>query len=129
MIRLLSRNIVLALHDAALAANGGLSGIRDDALLDSAVAQPSMSFGGVELYPTLIEKAAALAFSLIANHPFVDGNKRVGWASMLVMLELNGVSLLLDEDDEVGTALAIAAGEKSRAEYAGWLQGRVLSEP
>jgi len=78
MSQLLSRNVVLALHDAALAANGGLSGIRDDALLDSAVAQPSMAFGGMELYPTLLEKAAALACSLIANHPFIDGNKRVG---------------------------------------------------
>ncbi len=129
MIKLLSRNIVLALHDGALAADGGLSGIRDDALLDSAVAQPSMTFGGVELYPTLIEKAAALAFSLIANHPFVDGNKRVGWASMLVMLELNGVALFFDEDDEVGTALAIAAGSMSRAELVVWLQTRVLFEP
>ena len=88
-----------------------------------------MTFGGVELYPTLIQKAAALGFSLIANHPFVDGNKRVGWASMLVMLELNGVSLYFDEDDEVGTALAIAAGEMSRAELVIWLQGRVLFEP
>jgi death-on-curing protein len=126
---MLSRNVVLALHDAALAANGGLAGVRDEALLDSALAQPAMSFGGVALYPTLIEKAAALGFSLIANHPFVDGNKRVGWSAMLVALELNGVSVMLDEDEEVNAALAIAAGTMSRGELVAWLRARVIYEP
>ena len=80
MIRYLTLEEVLELHRLALAQAGGLAGVRDLGALDSALAQPQMAFGGQELYPSLREKAAALGFSLVCNHPFVDGNKRVGHA-------------------------------------------------
>ena len=75
---------VLALHDEVLRASGGSAGVRDAGAVESAVAQPQAAFGGQELYPTLADKAAALSFSLVKNHAFVDGNKRIGWAAMRV---------------------------------------------
>ncbi len=80
-MRSLSLDEVLELHEKVLQRSGGSSGVRDEGALESALAQPQMSFGGQELYPTLAEKAAALSFSLINNHPFVDGNKRIGHAA------------------------------------------------
>jgi death-on-curing protein len=82
MIRYLTVEEVLELHRLALAQSGGLGGVLDLGGLDSALAQPKMTFGGQELFPTLAGKAAALGFSLVCNHPFVDGNKRVGHAAM-----------------------------------------------
>ncbi len=81
-MRSLSLAEVQFLHAQILAQSGGALGIRSQGALESALAQPLMTFGGEELYPTVIEKAAALGFSLIMNHPFVDGNKRVGHAVM-----------------------------------------------
>ncbi len=72
---------VLFLHKRHIEISGGAHGLRDQGALESALAQPEMTFGGQDLYPTLIEKASALGFSLICNHPFVDGNKRVGFAA------------------------------------------------
>jgi death-on-curing protein len=81
-MRFLTLSEVLELHRQVMEQSGGLLGIRDLGALESALAQPRMTFGGVDLYPTLIEKASALAFSIINNHPFVDGNKRVGHAAL-----------------------------------------------
>ena len=81
-MRYLTLGEVVDLHRRLLHATGGASGIRDFGALESAIAQPKATFGGVDLYPTLVEKAAALAFSLVQGHPFVDGNKRVGHAAM-----------------------------------------------
>ena len=81
-MRYLALGEVVELHRRVLQAGGGAPGIRDLGALDSAVAQPKATFGDVDLYPTVVEKAAALCFSLVQNHPFVDGNKRVGHAAM-----------------------------------------------
>ena len=81
---------ILALHNHIIQTSGGSAGVRDLGGLESAIAQPHMTFGGQDLYPTVIEKAAALCFSLIQNHPFVDGNKRVGHAAMASILAFNG---------------------------------------
>jgi death-on-curing protein len=78
VIRYLTLGEVAELHRRVLQAGGGAPGIRDPGALDSAVAQPRAAFGGVDLYPTVVERAAALCFSLVRNHPFVHGNKRVG---------------------------------------------------
>ena len=86
MIRYLTLEEVLELHRLTLEQSGGLSGVRDFGGLDSAVAQPRMTFGGQDLYPNLPEKAAALGFSLVCNHPFVDGNKRIGHAALETFL-------------------------------------------
>lgn len=89
-MRYISLSEVLELHRRIIEESGGSTGVRDLGGLESAIAQPRMTFGGRDLYPTLIEKAAALCFSLVQNHPFIDGNKRVGHAAMEVMLILNG---------------------------------------
>lgn len=86
-----------------------------------------MTFEGVDLYPTLVSKAAALGYSLIMNHPFVDGNKRVGHAAMEVMLVLNGWQLSATVDEQERIVLTVASGAMSRDEFACWLDSRVLS--
>ena len=78
----LSVEQIVDLHSEVVARSGGADGVREIAGLESAVAQPQMTFGGVDLYPTVEAKAAALAFSLVMNHPFLDGNKRIGHAAM-----------------------------------------------
>ena len=104
---------------------GGAIGLRDLPALDSALAQPRMTFGGADLYPTPAEKAAALGFSLINNHPFVDGNKRVGHAAMETFLFLNGLEIdaLLDEQERV--VLGVASGEVTREGLAEWLRAHM----
>ena len=98
-------------------------------MLESAIAQPAMSFGGVELYPTLAEKAAALGFSLIMNHPFVDGNKRVGHAAMETLLVLNGHELRADVDEQERVILGVAAGTIRREEFFTWVSAHIVNLP
>ncbi len=126
MIQYPTRADVLLMHDAALKANGGMPGLRDVSLLDSALAQPKMSFGGNDLYPSIVEKAAALGFSLMNNHPFVDGNKRVGWAAMRSFLIVNGMKMVFDEEDGIRIALAIAAGQLSRQDLVQWMSDHIV---
>jgi death-on-curing protein len=90
-VRYLSVSEVIELHRLILNQSGGSEGIRDPAALHSAVGQPLQTFDGIDLYPTVLEKAAALGFFLCRNHAFVDGNKRIGHASLEVMLVLNGL--------------------------------------
>jgi death on curing protein len=117
---------IISLHTKVIAQSGGSSGLRDRGALESAVAQWEMTFEGEDLYPTVAEKAAALGHSLIQNHPFVDGNKRVGHAAMEVFLVLNGyeISALVDEQEEV--ILSVASGQMSRAEFSEWLKQHVV---
>ena len=103
-------------------ATGGLAGIRDLGALESAVAQPRMTFDRRDLYPTLVDKAAALGFSLIQNHPFVDGNKRAGHAALEAFLMLNGVELEASTDEAEGTILAVAAGHMKRDAFTEWVR-------
>jgi len=118
---------VIALHERVMAQSGGAVGLRDLGALESAVAQPRMTFGGSELYPTLVEKAAALGFSLIANHPFVDGNKRTGHAAMRLLLLAAGYRIASDVDAQEAIILAVAAGQLDRAGFTAWLQGVVAA--
>jgi death-on-curing protein len=129
MIRYLTLEEVLELHRLALEQSGGLGGVRDLGALDSALAQPQMAFGGQELYPTLAEKAAALAFSLVCNHPFVDGNKRVGHAVMETFLVLNGWELVAEVDDQEQVILQLAAGSLKRDEFTAWAQSHLQERP
>jgi death-on-curing protein len=116
---------VLALHALVVAETGGAGGVRDLGALESAVAQPRASFGGEPLYPTLAAQAAALCVSLVGNHPFVDGNKRVGHAALETMLVLNGFELAAGVDDAERTMLALAAGALPRAEFVAWVERHV----
>lgn len=124
-MRHLSLAEVLFLHRWLFEQTGGSVGVRDLAALESAVAQPRMTFGGAELYPALVEKATALCFSLVQNHPFVDGNKRVGHAAMETFLVLNGHELKASVDEAERVILDVASGAMSRAELAAWLKERV----
>src|SRR5262245_61394807 len=99
-MRYLTLEEVLALHSRIIASSGGGPGLRDRGALESAVAQPQMTFGGADLYVTTARKAAALGHSLISNHPFIDGNKRIGHAAMEVMLLLNGHEIVGSVDEQ-----------------------------
>ncbi len=129
MIRYLTLEEVLELHRLALEQSGGLDGVRDLGGLDSAVAQPQMTFGGQDLHPTLAEKAAALGFSLVCNHPFVDGNKRVGHAAMETFLVLNGWELAAGVDEQERIILQLAASGMTREEFAVWVQSHLQQRP
>ncbi len=113
---------VVELHRRVLQAGGGAPGIRNLGALDSAVAQPRATFGGADLYPTVIEKATALCFSLVQNHPFVDGNKRVGHAVMETVLVLNGTEIAAAVDDQERLMLDLAAGHIDRVHLTDWLR-------
>src|SRR4051794_34443291 len=99
---------VVELHRLVIARSGGGAGLRDIGALESCVAQPAMTFGGVDLYPTLEAKAAVLGYLLVANHPFVDGNKRVGHAALEVMLVMNGSELRASVDEQEHVVLRVA---------------------
>ena len=105
--------------------SGGMSGLRDPNGLESALAQPRMTFGGEDLYPSLVDKAATLGFSLIRNHPFVDGNKRIGHAVMEAFLVLNGYEIQASVDEQERIILRLAAGELDRAAFTAWLRSRI----
>lgn len=109
-MRYLSLAEVLLLHRLIMEQSGQQSRVRDLGAVESAVAQPRQTFGGTDLYPSLAGKAAALGFSLIQNHPFVDGNKRVGHAAMIALLRLNGRTLEATVDEAARTILQVASG-------------------
>jgi death on curing protein len=113
---------VLELHQSVLERWGGAGGIRDINVLESALAQPRQSFGDADLYPDLPSKAAALCFSLVLNHPFIDGNKRIGHAAMEVFLMVNGKELRASVDDQERIILELAAGQLSRDAFLEWVQ-------
>jgi death-on-curing protein len=130
MTRYLTVEEVLELHRLILEQSGGSPGVRDLGALESAVAQPQMTFDGQDLYSSLGEKAAALGFSLVCNHPFVDGNKRVGHAAMETFLVLNGwelVAAAVEEQEQV--ILRLAAGGLKREEFTAWVQSHLQEKP
>ena len=114
------RETVLTLHEQSLAEFGGASGIRDEGLLDSALSKPENLFAYGK--PAVFDLAASYGFGLVKNHPFIDGNKRVGFIAAVVFLELNGYRFRATEADAAVQTLALAAGELSEAEYAAWLK-------
>lgn len=121
-MRYLTLGEVVALHRAIFEDSGGASGIRDLGALESALAQPRASFGGADLHASLHAKAAALAFSLVMNHAFLDGNKRIAHAAMEVFLMLNGyeIAALVDEQEQL--MLDLAAGNMTREQLTAWLE-------
>ncbi|MBK7179703.1 MAG: type II toxin-antitoxin system death-on-curing family toxin [Chloroflexi bacterium] len=126
MVRYLTLNEVLTLHDRLIAQTGGSFGVRDIGRLESSLAQPRMTFDGVELYPTLVEKAATLGFSIIQNHPFLDGNKRTGHAAMEIFLFLNGFEIRSSTDEQEKAVLQVASGKMSREQFSGWVNSVVV---
>ena len=124
-MRYLTLTQVLDLYRTLLKETGGALGIRDLDGLKSALAQPRMTFAGDELYPSVAEKAAALGFSLVMNHPFIDGNKRLGHAAMETFLMLNGYEINASVDDQESTLLKLAAGELERDQFVNWVREHI----
>ena len=116
----LSRQISVAIHDEQLAEHGGAVGIRDEGLLDSALARPLNRAGYGN--PDVAELAALYALGIARNHPFVDGNKRTAFAAMVLFLSLNGMPLVADEAEAAITMLRMAAGELSDDEFIAWVR-------
>jgi death-on-curing protein len=125
-MRYLSLLEILELHDAIIEISGGARGIRDIRALESAVNQPRLTFNQADLYPDIVPKAAALCFFLVMNHPFIDGNKRIGHAAMETFLILNGfeIEALLDEQERI--ILDLAAGKINREAFTNWLNDHVI---
>lgn len=120
-MRYLSLAEVLAIHREVLAGSGGKKGIRDFGSLRSALAQPKQTFGGQDLNPGIVDKAAVLCFGLVLNHPFFDGNKRTGHASMEVFLFLNGFEIQASVEEQESLILNLAAGDLSLEKLKSWL--------
>jgi death-on-curing protein len=120
-MRYLTLGEVVGLHRAVIEATGGAAGIRDLGALESSLAQPRASFGGVDLHASLADKAAALCFSLVNNHAFIDGNKRIGHAALETFLMLNGseIDALVDEQERL--MLDLASGRLTREQLVTWL--------
>ena len=124
-MKILSKRQIHLLHSSLISESGGLDTVRDEGLLDSATNAPLATFSGLDLYPTLLEKAARLCFGLIQNHPFVDGNKRIGTHAMLVFLEINNISLSYDDEELISTILSVASGQLNYDGLLDWIQKHV----
>ena len=122
MIVWIERALALALHERQLAEHGGGTGVRDEGLLESALAKPQQLFAYGDPPPDLAGLAASLAFGLARNHPFVDGNKRTGFVAAELFLRLNGWVLTADDASCVLTMLAVAAGDITEEAFAAWLR-------
>lgn len=116
----------MALHDRQLAEHGGRSGVRDESLLESALARPQQLLAYAESPPDMAALAASLAFGLARNHAFVDGNKRTAYVACRTFIELNDATLSADAKDKYLTFLALGEGHISEAELANWLCQRML---
>ena len=120
MIRL-SKSQILLMHEQLIAQTGGSTGLRDEGMLDSALNAPFQTFGGEDVYPSLQQKATRLCFGLVKNHPFVDGNKRIGAHVMLVFLALNGIELQHTQTELSEVILQLAAGTLQSTDLLDWI--------
>ncbi|MDO4488457.1 MAG: type II toxin-antitoxin system death-on-curing family toxin [Eubacteriales bacterium] len=121
MIRI-TEDMAKLLHQLIAQETGGSIGIRDEGLLNSALESAFVTFGGQELYPTKEEKAARIGFSLISNHAFIDGNKRIGMHIMITFLELNGIRLNITDEDVIRIGLGVADGSVGYDELLRWIR-------
>ena len=126
-MRYLTVGEVLEIYSQVMEQSGGGVGIHDLGALESAVAQPRMTFNGEELYPTIVEKASALGFSLVQNHPFMDGNKRAGHAAMEVFLMLNNYEISAGADEQVEIVIGVASGKMDRNMFTEWLRNHIVA--
>jgi death-on-curing protein len=119
----LSVNHIKQMHRLIISETGGSSGVRSEELLDSAVNLPFQTFDGVPLYKTVESKAAILGYSLIKNHPFIDGNKRTAMMTMLLFLELNGARRDCTDEEIISIGLALADGSMDQKSLLNWILG------
>jgi death-on-curing protein len=121
------QDVVLAMHEEALMLHGGPEGVRDLGLLESALARPKNLFSYAELPASLAQLAASYARGIVANHPFVDGNKRTAFIVSVTFLKLNGLKLTATKEGRVLTFWKLAAGEISEAELALWFAQHTIA--
>ena len=121
----ISKEQIIKLHTQLVEETGGSVDIRDEGMLDSAVSTPYASFAGIEPFPTVIEKASRLGFGLIKNHPFIDGNKRIGTHALILMLRINGVTIDYDDQDLIDTILKVADGSFGYEELLAWVKAHI----
>ena len=119
---LLSKEQVIAIHDQIIAATGGITGLRDEGLLDAALSAPWQTFGGHDLFPSLEEKAARLGYGLANNHPFIDGNKRIAAIVTLEILVLNGIKLSYSQKELSDIFLRVAGERLGSDVLLEWIQ-------
>ena len=122
MVRFLSENIVIAIHDDQIRLYGGSYGLRDASALDAAMHMPQAQFSGQFLHPSIFHMAAAYAFHLSQNHPFLDGNKRTAGMVMFTFLQLNGLTVRATEVDYYQVMMAVASSQMSEEQLTQWLQ-------
>lgn len=118
---ILKKEQVISIHSILIKRSGGLDGVRDNNLLESALQAPFQTFGGDELYPTIQKKAACLCYGLVNNHSFIDGNKRIGILAMMTFLQLNGMSVDCTDDELIQLGLGLASGKVSQEELFKWI--------
>ena len=121
----LGKRTVLRIHAETIARFGGMGGLRDEGLLDSALAQPFQTFAGEELYPTIAQKAARYAYGIISDHPFADGNKRTGTAVMAAFLLVNSCTFAPAHEELYRTMMGVAEDCVSFEQLATWVEGQI----
>lgn len=119
---MIDKNFINKLHQLSLKYYGGLSGIRDEGLLESAIARPFQTFGGEGLYPSPVEKAAAIAESIVLNHPYLDGNKRTGFLAMFSMVEIYNLQITASESEAHETMIQVSTGALNYEGLVAWLE-------
>jgi death-on-curing protein len=129
MIVWLEKAVVLAIHDRQLAEHGGSAGVRDEGLLESALARPQQLHAYGDPAPDLADLAAALAYGLARNHPFVDGNKRTAHVAYRTFLAVNGAELEATDEEKYVAMLALAEGKLAERGFAAWLRERLRLVP
>lgn len=120
-MRRLTKEQIILLHQDLINSSGGSTGLRDEALLESALGAPFQSFGETDVFPSLQQKAARLGYGLIKNHAFIDGNKRIGVHAMLVQLTLNGIELQYTQPELAEMGLRVADGSFSFEDLVKWV--------
>lgn len=128
MIIWISKTLALAIHERQLTEHGGSSGVRDEGLLDSALARPQQLYAYGEPQPDLADLAASLAYGLARNHPFIDGNKRTAHVCYRVFLRLNGGDVMADDEEKYASMIGLAEGSLSEVEFAQWLRDHIAVE-
>ena len=120
MIKITKEWAIMA-HEEEIRNSGGIHGIRDESLLESALAAPDMEFGGVSFFPTREEKAARLGYGIMTNHAFIDGNKRTGCKLMLMYLALNGVRIECSQQDVIDVGLGVSNDRMTYEDLLQWI--------
>ena len=120
-MKFLTRDQIISIHEDLINEFGGIHGLRDEGMLDSALSAPFQSFGNQELYPGIVDKAARLCYGLVQNHPFLDGNKRIGTMAMLIYLDQNNLALNCKEDELTQIILLVADGTIDNQQLSLWI--------